>query len=117
MKIISILKKRILLLLISVIFAVNAKGQFVDNTPFKFTPQLKEQADQGDAKAMFRMGYLYYYGPEAELCPSSGIAVDAENAMKYLKGAADKGEPDAQYILFWRCKLCGCRLQKSSLLV
>lgn len=98
MKKISILKKQILLLLISFIFVVSAKGQFVDNTPFKFTPQLKEQADQGDAKAMFRMGYLYYYGPEAELCPSSGIAVDAENAMKYLKGAADKGEPDAQYM-------------------
>lgn len=87
-------------LFITIVLLALVKGvfaQMADNSVFSYTPELKRLADQGDAKSMFRMGYIYYHGPNSPLCPSARIATNADKAMFYLKGAAEKGEPDAQY--------------------
>lgn len=55
---------------------------------------LNAATKQGDVKAQFALGYLYYYG--------QSVAQNYSLAAKYLKMAADKGLPDAQ------CKLGSC---------
>lgn len=89
--------KKYLSIIFFILLAIDCHAQMADNSKFEYTPELKQRADQGDPKSMFRMGYIYYHGPNSILCPNSKIGVNAAMAVKYLKAAAQKGEPDAQY--------------------
>jgi TPR repeat protein len=48
-------------------------------------------AEQGDPKASYQLGILYYRG--------EGVLQDHEEAAKWFEKAADAGDPDAQYNL------------------
>ena len=46
------------------------------------------RAEQGDAKAQFRLGYIYYQG--------KGVPQDYAEAVRWYRKAADQGDPNAQ---------------------
>lgn len=54
------------------------------------TPELRAKAEQGDADAMFELGYRYMEGKQ-------GVAKDPTAAVVWWRKAADKGHRDAQY--------------------
>ena len=47
------------------------------------------RADQGGAKAQFKLGQVYYYG--------KGVAQDYAEALRWYRKAADQGDAEAQY--------------------
>jgi TPR repeat protein len=61
----------------------------IDNE-FKATPQLIEQANQGDDYSQYMLGNCYFYG--------RGVNKDLEKAFKLYGQASDQGVADAQYM-------------------
>lgn len=51
-----------------------------------------EKAEQGDAKAQYEVGFMYYFGDDEG-------EIDKEKAFVWLKKSAEQGYADAQYIL------------------
>jgi hypothetical protein len=49
------------------------------------------RAEQGDAKAQYRLGASYAYG--------EGVPKDYTEAVRWCRKAADQGDVDAQYVL------------------
>ena len=60
-----------------------------DNVPH-FQETLRA-AEQGDAKAQFNLGRMYYTG--------KGVPQDEAQAVQWLRKAAEQGEANAQFIL------------------
>ena len=54
------------------------------------------QADQGDARAQFTLGWFYLDG-------KGSIKADPEKGVKLLKLAADQGHSNSQSLLGWIC--------------
>lgn len=57
--------------------------------------KLREEAEQGDADAQFRLGYSYYKGGDRGL--SVRIAPDYKEAAKWIRMAAEQGHVEAQF--------------------
>ncbi len=53
--------------------------------------QMKEQAEKGDAEAQFNLGKMYSDG--------DGIQSNFQEAKKWMRKAAEQGEPKAEYVL------------------
>ena len=71
-----------------------AKSQYNGNVPQsanKDMDQIRKSAEQGDAKAQFMLGGIYYSG--------QGVTQDYGEAMKWYLKAADQGNADAQFLL------------------
>ena len=73
-----------ILLVISGFFAVF----FKDEIEFK---NWKRAAEQGDAKAQFNLGLMYFTG--------AGVVQDYKQAIKWYTKAAEQGNAQAQYLL------------------
>ena len=60
-------------------------------------------AEQGDPEAQFRLGRAYQFGEEGG-GGIAGIPADHDQAMTWIRKAADRGLPQAQYWLsqYWR---------------
>lgn len=50
-------------------------------------PLMLEAAAQGNSKAQYAVGYMYYVG--------QGVSANRESALKWIKRAAEQGEPKA----------------------
>ena len=61
------------------------------NTPFAGDPELLANAENGDAKAQFRLGMAYLKG--------EGVDRDPPLALKWIGRAAEQGYGEAQYTL------------------
>jgi uncharacterized protein len=78
-------------------------GMFASYTKADPTPndaesvqQIRIKADQGDAKAQFSLGMMYYSG--------EGVPQDYKQAVKWYRKAADQGAAMAQFSLGWMYK-------------
>ena len=56
-------------------------------------------AEQGDAKAQYNLGQMYYEG--------QGVPQDHKEAVKWYRLAAEQGDPDAEYHLDFLSKKKG----------
>ena len=63
------------------------------NCPFSLahTSHVQKSAEQGDAEAQYRLGWMYYKG--------EGVAQSFETARKWHEQAATQGNAEAQYNL------------------
>ena len=53
--------------------------------------EIRTKAEQGDAKAQFNLGGMYYIGQD--------VPQDADEAVKWWRKAAEQGNADAQALL------------------
>ena len=75
------MKKLLILLLVSFLWTVSC-------SPKPDIKKLTQQANQGNAKAQFNLGWMYYFG--------RGVPQDNAQAMKWTRLAADQGHAGAQ---------------------
>jgi TPR repeat protein len=75
-------------LIVLLLAVVNLSAQ-QPNSDSKMIGELKNQAEQGDAKAQCSLGLIY--------CNGEGVTKDYIEALKWLRKAADQGDAKAEY--------------------
>lgn len=91
----------VILLVIMCSSAMLAQGQdpTANPAPFGWSSDLINEANKGDVTAMFQLGYCYYFGSGAPLCPSYRLGPKTKEAFPYLERAAQKGHVFAMYLV------------------
>ena len=69
----------------------NGNSQSNVNVPTEYCEELVKLAEEGNAEAQANLGVCYAQG--------EGVSINADESVKWLKMAAEQGEPKAQFYL------------------